>query len=59
MREDVYKAAISFLNRVDLKGAEVDAMVMVRQSITDCYQNALAKKEKVAETVVLDNAEEN
>lgn len=56
MNESTYKNAIAFLNRVDLKGAEVNAMVDVMNAITSVYEDSKAKKE--APKLVEKNAKE-
>lgn len=42
MREDIYKAAIAFLNRVDLKGSEVEAFEAVRAELYNAHKYGIA-----------------
>lgn len=61
MNETTYKNAMAFLNRVDLKGAEVDAMVDVRNAIIRAYESSLPKEHvpEVPEKNISKNAKES
>ena len=54
MTPDIARAALEFLSRVDLKGNEAEAMVMVKQSLTIMVRSGEAVE---GPTLVTENEE--